>query len=83
MLDASAESDRRALEEERDFCLRSLRDLDAERDAGDIDAADYVTLRSAYVARAAAALRALDAADATGVVEPGEAVRGRLKRPAR
>jgi hypothetical protein len=54
-----ADPDRLALEEERDFCLLSLRDLEAERDAGDIDAGDYVALRSSYVARAAAALRAL------------------------
>ena len=49
-----------ALEEERDFCLRSLRDLEAEHAAGDLDDADYATLRDSYVARAAAALRALD-----------------------
>ena len=51
---------RLSLEEERDFCLRSLRDLEAERDAGDIDAVDYETLRDAYTVRAAAALRQLD-----------------------
>jgi hypothetical protein len=50
---------RLSLEEERDFCLRSLRDLEAERDAGDIDAVDYETLRDAYTVRAAAALRQL------------------------
>ena len=49
-----------ALEDERDFCLRSLRDLDAEWEAGDIDAADYRALKDAYTARAAAALHALD-----------------------
>jgi tetratricopeptide (TPR) repeat protein len=65
------------LEEERDFCLRSLRDLDAERDAGDLDADDYVALRHSYVARAAVALRGLEAetvreADRTGpAVESG------------
>ena len=32
------------LEEERDFLLRSLDDLDREHDAGDIDEADYPTL---------------------------------------
>jgi hypothetical protein len=48
-----------ALQEERDFCLRSLRDLEAERDAGDLDEADYEALRDSYVARAAAALREL------------------------
>ncbi len=49
-----------ALEEERDFCLRSLRDLEAEHSAGDLDDVDYRTLRDSYVARAAAALRQLD-----------------------
>jgi hypothetical protein len=58
-----------ALEEERDFCLRSLRDLEAERAAGDLDDADYDTLRDSYVARAAAALRELDRENAP--VEPG------------
>ena len=48
------------LVEERDFCLRSLLDLEAEHEAGDIDEADYHTLKEAYTARAAAALRALD-----------------------
>jgi len=51
---------RSALEEERDFCLRSLRDLDAERDAGDIDEADYETLRDSYTSRAAVVLRQLN-----------------------
>jgi Tfp pilus assembly protein PilF len=59
-----------ALEEERDFCLRSLRDLEAERAAGDLDDVDYATLRDSYVARAAVALRSLDEAD-TGVVAAG------------
>jgi tetratricopeptide (TPR) repeat protein len=45
---------------ERDFLLGSIRDLDAERDAGDIDAADYETLRDDYTTRAAAALRGED-----------------------
>ena len=40
--------------------MRSLRDLDAEWEAGDIDAADYRALKDAYTARAAAALHALD-----------------------
>jgi tetratricopeptide (TPR) repeat protein len=53
-------SRRAALEEERDFCLRSLRDLEAEHAAGDLDDVDYRTLRESYVARAAAALRQVD-----------------------
>jgi len=43
--------------EERDFLLQSIRDLEHERAAGDIDEADYVSLRDDYTARAAAALR--------------------------
>jgi len=51
-----------ALEEERDFLLQSLRDLDQERDASDIDDGDYRTLHDDYTARAAAVLRTLEAA---------------------
>lgn len=50
------------LEAERDFLLRSIDDLDAERAAGDIDEADYLALRDDYVARAADVLRRLDGA---------------------
>ena len=56
---ASRAGNRSALEDERDFCLRSLRDLDAERAAGDIDAQDYTALKARYTLRAAAAIRAL------------------------
>lgn len=49
-----------ALEEQRDFLLASLDDLEREREAGDIDDADYQALRDDYTARAAAVLRALD-----------------------
>jgi tetratricopeptide (TPR) repeat protein len=48
------------LEEERDFLLGSLTDLEAERSAGDVDDHDYESLRDGYTARAAAVLRALD-----------------------
>jgi len=51
--------DREYLENERDFCLRSLRDLDAEFAAGDIDEQDYRDLRDSYTVRAAAVLKAL------------------------
>ena len=50
-----------ALEEDRDFLLRSLEDLERERDAGDLDESDYLSLREDYTARAAAVLRALAA----------------------
>jgi hypothetical protein len=47
------------LEEERDFLLRSLRDLETEHDVGDIDDTDYETLKDDYTVRAAAVLRVL------------------------
>lgn len=49
-----------ALEEERDFLLRSLEDLEAEHDAGDIEEDDYLALKDDYTARAARALRSID-----------------------
>jgi tetratricopeptide (TPR) repeat protein len=56
------EADRRAaLEEQRDFLLRSLEDLEREHEAGDVDEHDYVALKDDYTARAAAVLRALQA----------------------
>lgn len=58
--------DQEALEEERDFCLRSLKDLDAEHAAGDIDDADYQALRDSYTVRAAAALKALAGVNPSG-----------------
>jgi tetratricopeptide (TPR) repeat protein len=47
-------------EEAREFLLRSLDDLEAERDAENIDDATYARLHGDYTARAAAVLRALD-----------------------
>lgn len=49
-----------ALEEQRDFLLRSLADLDREHDAGDLEDEDYQTLKDDYTARAADVLRAID-----------------------
>jgi tetratricopeptide (TPR) repeat protein len=46
---------------EKEFLLRSLRDLEDERAAGDIDDDDYATLKQDYTARAAAVLKALGA----------------------
>jgi len=48
------------LRDEQQFLLNSLRDLEKERDAGDIDDADYETLRSGYVARTATITRELE-----------------------
>lgn len=53
--------DRDAVEAERDFLLRSLDDLEAERFEGNIDDGTYQTLHDDYTARAAAAIRSLDA----------------------
>ena len=48
-----------ALEEERDFLLDSLADLEHEHDAGDVDDTDYESLKDAYTSRAADVLRAI------------------------
>ena len=70
------------LVEERDFLLRSLRDLDAERAAGDIEEADYHALKDEYTARAAAVLRALDEPEPPPVVDDvGPLPRRSLKAP--
>jgi tetratricopeptide (TPR) repeat protein len=49
-----------ALEDERDFLLASLADLEREHDAGDVDETDYAELRDDYTARTAAVLRSID-----------------------
>jgi tetratricopeptide (TPR) repeat protein len=61
-----------ALEEQRDFLLRSLEDLERERAAGDVDEVDYVALRDDYTARAARVIRAIERA-----TRPRPAPRGR------
>lgn len=48
------------LEEQRRFLLRSITDLDRERQYGDVDDRDYETLRDGYTARAASVLRAIE-----------------------
>jgi tetratricopeptide (TPR) repeat protein len=68
------------LVEERDFLLRSLGDLDAERGAGDVDDHDYEVLRDGYTARAAAVLRALDRRSVADDVSPGPVAVPRRRR---
>ena len=63
-----------ALREEQRFLLESLRDLEREREAGDVSDDDYATLREGYVARAAAITRRLDALGSEVVVAGEEAV---------
>jgi len=53
-----------ALEEQRDFLLTSLEDLDRELAAGDLDPDDHTTLHAEYTARAAAVLRSISAGEA-------------------
>jgi tetratricopeptide (TPR) repeat protein len=48
------------LEEQRDFLLRSLEDLEREHAAGDVDELDYLSLKDDYTARAAAVIRQLE-----------------------
>jgi tetratricopeptide (TPR) repeat protein len=50
-----------ALEEQRDFLLRSLEDLEREHEVGDVDDHDYAALKDDYTARTAAVLRAIEA----------------------
>ena len=64
------------LEEQRDFLLRSLDDLEREHDAGDVDEADYQALKDDYTARAAAVLRSLE----DGQVAPAAVARPPIGR---
>lgn len=64
-------AERARLEDERDFLLRSLDDLDVEHAAGDVDDADHLMLRADYSRRAAVVLRALDPTTARPASLPG------------
>jgi tetratricopeptide (TPR) repeat protein len=50
------------LQEQRDFLLNSLRDLEREHEFGDIDDQDYESLRKEYVSRAASVIRQIEKA---------------------
>ncbi len=71
---------RTELEEERDFLLRSLDDLDAEHDAGDLSDDDYRALKDDYTARAAAVLRRLQRLDDP---QPAKEEKEKKARPGR
>lgn len=64
-----------ALLEERDFLLRSLDDLEAEYAAGDLDDADYESLKADYTTRAARVLRAIEAGERPAPIEASTAKR--------
>jgi hypothetical protein len=58
------------LESEREFLLRSLDDLEAEREAGNIDDETYRSLHDDYTARAATVIRSLQDGVALVLPEP-------------
>lgn len=66
------------LEQEREFVLASLRDLEREHDAGDLSDDDYRALHDRYTARAAQVLRALEA-EAPAAPRPARRARRRRR----
>lgn len=62
--------DRERLVDEREFLRRSLADLEAERAAGELAAADYEQLRARYEARVAEVEEALGGTSARGAAMP-------------
>jgi cytochrome c-type biogenesis protein CcmH/NrfG len=67
----ATDESREQLEREREFLLRSLDDLERERDKGTIDDESYERLHADYTARAAAVIRALrDGVDARPAAAP-------------
>ena len=52
------------LEEERSFLLGSLRDLERERESGDIDDLDYAALHNGYTQRAAEVIKLIERGEA-------------------
>ncbi len=74
-----------ALPAPRDVLLRSIRDLEQERAAGEIGDDDYAALKDDYTARAAAVLRAIEAGRPSGARRPRPRPRPRPAgaRPAR
>ncbi|MFZ4720433.1 MAG: tetratricopeptide repeat protein [Ilumatobacteraceae bacterium] len=70
------------LEEERRFLLASIRDLEREHGAGDVDDADYTALHDGYVARAAAVMREIEDGRSSLVPKPQRPLWRRLLVPA-
>ena len=67
-----------SLEEERRFLLESLRDLERENAAGDIDDEDYRVLKNGYVHRAAQIIKVLDAGVDAREARPGASMKRKL-----
>jgi len=71
---------RRELEDERDFLMKSLDDLELEHESGGIDDESYAELHDDYTARAAAVIRTLrDGIDVTPPVPPRSPARTRRR----
>ena len=71
---------RRELEDERDFLMRSLDDLELEHESGGIDDESYAELHDDYTARAAAVIRTLrDGVDVTPAPPPRSPTRTRRR----
>ena len=71
---------RRQLEEERDFLMASLDDLELEHESGGIDDESYTELHDDYTARAAAVIRTLrDGVDVTPAPPPRSSSRTRRR----
>ena len=67
-----------SLEEERRFLLESLRDLERENAAGDIDDEDYRVLKNGYVHRAAQIIKVLEAGVDAREARPGASMKRKL-----
>ena len=67
-----------SLEEERRFLLESLRDLEREYAAGDIDEEDYRVLKNGYVHRAAQIIKVLEAGVDAREARPGASMKRKL-----
>ena len=63
------------LQDEQQFLLNSLRDLEKEKEAGDIDENDYRTLREGYILRTAAITREMQGAEVATPAEPSKVLR--------
>ena len=70
-----------SLEDERDFLLQSLRDLEEEHAAGELDDADYQALKDEYTAKAAAILRQLESPSSSPSLPATDAVPATRPRP--
>src|SRR5687767_3664723 len=67
-----------SLESERDFLLRSIADLETEREVGNLDEERYRALKDDYTARAAAVLRSIEEGRDAGPAPAPVSLKGTL-----